>query len=69
MKKKITEKTILTEISKKPELTEILIKYNFPCLGCPLAKFEMESLTLGQVCKMYGIDLKILLKELNKAPQ
>ena len=66
MPNKITEDTTLTEILKLPEAEKILAKYNLPCLSCPLAKFEIENLTIGQVCKMYGIDLENLLKELNK---
>jgi hybrid cluster-associated redox disulfide protein len=61
----ITKDTTLVEILKKPGAEEILAKYNLPCLGCPLAKFEVENLKIGEVCKMYGIDLENLLKELN----
>ena len=63
---KITENTTLAEILEKPELVKILVKYNLPCLGCPMAKFEMENLKIGKICKMYGINLKDLLSELNK---
>ena len=63
---KITENANLAEILEKPELVKILAKYNLPCLSCPFAKSEMENLKIGEVCKMYGIDVKKLLKELNK---
>jgi len=63
---KITENTTLAEILEKPELVKILAKYNLPCLGCPMAKFEMENLKIGEICKMYGIDLEGILKALNK---
>ncbi len=63
---KITKDTTLAELLKYQELEKILIKYNLPCLGCPFAKFEMENLKIGEVCKVYNIDLKNLLKELNK---
>jgi len=66
MKRKITEDITLAELLKKPDAENILAKYNLPCLGCPMAKFEMENLKLGEVCKMYGIDLGNLLKELNE---
>jgi len=66
MEDKITTDTTLAKILKYPEAEKILIKYNLPCLGCPFAKFEMENLKIGEVCKMYNIDLKNLLKELNK---
>ena len=63
---KITKDTTLAELLKSSEAEKILAKYNLPCLGCPFAKFEMENLKIGEVCKMYNIDLKNLLKELNK---
>ncbi len=63
---KITKETTLSEIFKKPENKEVLKKYNLPCLSCPLADMEIDELKIGDVCQMYGIDLKSLLKELNK---
>ena len=62
---KISENTILAEILKQAGAEKILKKYNLPCLQCPFAKTEMESLKIGQVCQMYGIDLENLLKDLN----
>ena len=66
MKEKITENTALAGILEKPELVKILAKYNLPCLGCPLAKYEMENLKIGEVCKMYNINVQKLLGELNR---
>lgn len=63
---KINEDTTLAEILKYPKSEEVLAKYNLPCLGCPMAKFELENLKIGQVCKMYGIKIESLLKELNE---
>jgi len=65
MKKEITRNTNLIEILKRPNGEKILKKYKFPCLGCPFAKMEMENLKIGDICKMYGIDIKGLLKDLN----
>ena len=65
-KKKITSKITLSQILKYPGAGKILAKYKLPCLWCPLAKFEMENLTLGKICKMYNINLEKLLKELNQ---
>lgn len=65
LKNKITENTILAEILKYPETKEILAKYNLPCLTCPMAVFEIGVLKIGEVCKMYNIDLESLLRELN----
>jgi len=63
---KITEDTNLAEIMKLPGAEEILAKYKLPCLTCPMAKFEIGFLKIGQVCKTYGIEVGDLLKELNK---
>ncbi len=63
---KITKHTALAEILELPGAEKILTKYNLPCLSCPFAKIEMESLKIGAVCEMYGIDIEKVLKELNK---
>ena len=63
---KITEDTTLAEILKYPEVEKILAKYNLPCLDCPFAKMEMETLKIGEICRMYGINIENLLKELNE---
>ncbi len=63
---KITEDTILADILKVKGAEEILTKFNIPCLGCPFAKFEIENLKIGDVCRNYDIDIENLLRELNK---
>ena len=63
--KKITKETKLSEILKAKKARGVLLKYNLPCLKCPFLQVEMEKLTLGQVCEVYGIDIEGLLKELN----
>lgn len=63
---KITKDTTLAEILKFPEMGKILAKYNLPCLSCPMAKFEVENLKIGEVGKMYNIDVENLLKDLNR---
>jgi hypothetical protein len=62
----ITEKTKLGEIYKLKNAHDILSKYQVPCVTCPYAKLEMDTLDLKQISEMYGIDLKSLLEELNK---
>jgi len=62
---KITGETTLAGIFKLPEAEKILAKYNLPCLGCPMAKFEIENLKIGEVCKTYNINIRKLLGELN----
>ena len=66
MDKKITKDTTLAEIMAKESAKDILAKHKVPCLTCPMAQFEIQELTIGDVCKMYGIDLKKLLTDLNK---
>ena len=65
-KSKITKDTTLAEILRQPKTEGILSKYKLPCLHCPMARFEMEKLKIGEVTKMYGIDIENLLRELNK---
>lgn len=64
---RITKETTLAEILKEPGTEEILKKFNLPCLSCPFAEIEMKELKIGAVCEMYGIDIKKILKELNKS--
>ncbi len=63
---KIIKDTTLAELLESPKAAEILAEYNLPCLSCPFAKFEMERLKIGEICKMYSIDGEKLLKELNR---
>ena len=60
---KITKDTTLSEVMNKEG---ILSRHGVPCVTCPYAKMEMDKLKLGDVAKMYGIDLEKLLKDLNK---
>jgi len=61
---KITKETTLAEILKLPGAEKILAKYNLPCLSCPFAKMEMENLKIGEICKMYKINLGSLTKRI-----
>ena len=63
---KISKNTTLAELLGNPKAQKILAKYNLPCLSCPFAKQEMAILKLGDICKMYKINLRVLTKELNK---
>ena len=67
MAEKITEDTPLEELLKKWEAVMVLLKYGLPCLTCPMARFEMGRLKIGEVARAYNIDVKALLEELNKA--
>lgn len=64
--KKITKDTNLTEVLKIKKAQEILEKFKIPCLSCPMARYEIQDLKIGEICEKYEIDLKKLLKELNE---
>ena len=64
--KKITKDTFLSEILEHPGAEKILKRHNLPCLSCPLASTEMHLLKVGQVCELYGINIKAIIKELNE---
>lgn len=66
--KPFTKNSTLAEVLENPKNQKILEKFNVPCLACPFAQLEMNSLTLKQITKLYQIDLEKLLKELNKNP-
>lgn len=62
---KVTSKTTLAKIIDKKGADEILTKNGVPCLSCPMASMEIDKLKIGEVCKMYGLNLEKILKELN----
>ncbi len=62
---KITKDTTLAKVLGLNGAEKILSRFQIPCLGCAMAQIEMDTLKLGDICNMYGIDLKNLLKELN----
>jgi hypothetical protein len=64
--KKVTSKSTLAEIMKKKGAEEVLTKNGVLCLSCPMASFEIDKLEIGKACKMYGLNLDKILKELNK---
>ena len=65
-KQKITLQTPMDQILTTESAREVLAQHKVPCLGCPMAQMEMQSLKIGDVCKIYGIDAKKLLADLNK---
>jgi hypothetical protein len=67
MSKKITTKSTLTEILELKNGEDVLHKFGVPCMSCPMAKFEIGTLQIGQVCKMYKLPLEKILKELNES--
>ena len=67
MKRRISEETSLAEVMRRPETLQVLVNHGIPCVACPMARFEMESLRVGDVAKAYGIDVDRLMKDLNEA--
>jgi len=63
MKEKITKDMLLGEVvNKYPKAVEVFMKHGLPCAMCGVAFSE----TIEQGATSHGIDLKLLLKELNK---
>ena len=61
---KITkEMTIGEVVQKHPKATFVFIDYGLHCIGCPSAVAE----TVEEAAKVHQIDLKKLLRDLNKA--
>ncbi|MFH0905853.1 MAG: hypothetical protein V1824_00780 [archaeon] len=66
VKGKITEESTLEQVLKLKNIETVFSEFQVPCISCPMAEREMATLTLKSICRMYGIDLKGLLVELNK---
>ncbi len=62
----INKNTKLERVLKLKGAEAVLSKYNFPCITCPMAQMEMQTLKLGEICKYYDIEVDKLMKELNK---
>ncbi len=65
-KQKIDRDTVLGQVLGLKGANEVLSANRVPCITCPMAKMEMDTLKIGQICSMYGIDEKKLIKELNE---
>ena len=59
----ITKDTVISDILEKDseKYSEILMDNGLHCLACPISNLE----TLEEACQTHGIDLDILLKQLN----
>ncbi|MDH7517715.1 MAG: DUF1858 domain-containing protein [Candidatus Thermoplasmatota archaeon] len=65
-KEKITEDMTIKEvIDRYPETAMVFAKYNVGCIGCLAASFEKVK----DIAGIHGIDIKTLVKDLNKAVQ
>ena len=63
---KFDKNTTLDKLLKNRKTAAVLAKHQVPCLGCSMAAFEMGELRLGDIAKIYRLNLKALLKDLNK---
>lgn len=62
-KSKITKEMTIKEIIKKyPKSIFVFIDYGLHCVGCPMA----QSDTLEGAAQIHRLDLKRILKDLNK---
>jgi len=64
---KITSKTTLAKIIEQKTGAKVLMENGVPCLSCPMSQFEIDKLKIGEVCKMYGLNLVKILNELNNS--
>ena len=55
--------TVATTLVKRPGAAHLLVNHRMHCVGCPIAPFE----TLAEACAVYGLDIKDLLQELERA--
>jgi len=62
---KITKNTTLAKVLEIKGAEKILSEFQMPCLGCAMAQMEMDTLKVGDICNMYGLNLDKMLKELN----
>jgi len=66
MTNKIGIGTTLKNILGKKGADKVLMENGVPCLSCPMASLEIDKLKIGDVCKMYELNLEKILEELNK---
>jgi len=57
------EMSIVEVVQKYPETAEVFMKHGLHCLGCAAAHFE----NIEQGASAHGMDIKVLVKDLNEA--
>ena len=66
MSNTITKDMIIGEILKiDPKLAPVLMGIGMHCLGCPSSQME----TLGEACKVHGVDVDMIVNKLNSQLQ
>lgn len=59
---KITEDMIIGDLVRNyPQAIKVLSEHGMGCVGCPSAQAE----SIGDACKVHGMDINSLLKALN----
>lgn len=56
------DKTISQVLEENPKTADVFMKHGMGCLGCAVASGE----TVEEAASVHGIDIDILLKELNE---
>lgn len=60
----ITKETLIKEVLEiNPNLAQVLLDAGMHCIGCPAASAE----SLEEACAVHGIDVDVLVEELNNA--
>ncbi len=62
---KVTEETTLKQILSVPGAEKVLQELKIPCMACPFASMEMETLEIGRIAQAYGLNLEEILDKLN----
>jgi hybrid cluster-associated redox disulfide protein len=64
--KKITKDSSLGEVMQNnPQIVAVLMGFGLHCLSCPASQVE----TIEQAAEVHGIDLDMLLEQLNEATE
>lgn len=59
------DETIANVLDKHPKTAEVFMKHGMGCLGCAVASGE----TVEEAAAVHGIEVEVLLKELNEVEQ
>ena len=62
----INRETTIADILKTKKGEEVLQRHGLPCLSCAFAAQEIEFLKLGDVGEKYGLDVDVIIKEVNE---
>ncbi len=57
------DETVADVLDKHPQTAEVFMKHGMGCLGCAVASGE----TIEEAAAAHGIEIDVLLKELNES--